>query len=53
MVHYCFVYNCYDNSTNEGLSFHGFPSDKQLVKVSEINSFQKYRRSNASFVTSL
>lgn len=26
----------YNNSTNEGLSFHGFPSNKQLVKVSEI-----------------
>ena len=49
MVHYCCVYtcNCYSNSTNEGLSFHGFPSDKQL----EINSFKKYRRSNATFVT--
>lgn len=34
MVHYCCVFNCYNNSTNSDLSFHGFPKDPKLQKLS-------------------
>ena len=33
MVHYSCVNDCYNKSTMEGLSWHGYPEDKKLVKV--------------------
>ena len=33
MVHYCKVFDCNNNSTDERLSFHKFPDDPKLRKV--------------------
>ena len=33
MVHYCKVFDCNNNSTDERLSFHNFPDDPKLQKV--------------------
>ena len=34
MVHYCCVYSCSNNSTDQDISFYGLPKEKKLEKVS-------------------
>ena len=44
MVHYCKVFDCNNNSTDERLSFHKFPDDPKLQKVS-LTCFDKLFKS--------
>ena len=39
MVHYCCVYNCYNSSADNNLSFHKFPKDEKLVKERNLAKF--------------